>query len=44
MHYQGPGQADLANVLTLNRAFIAWQRARPLESAVESGLSQLNCE
>lgn len=44
MHYQGPGQADLANVLTLNRAFIAWQRARPLESTMESGLSQLNCE
>ena len=44
MHYQGPDQADLANVLTLNRAFVAWQRARPLDSAVESGLSRPNCE
>ena len=44
MHYQGPDQADLANVLTLNRAFIAWQRARPLDSTGESGLSRKNRE
>ena len=44
MHYQGPDQADLANVLTLNRAFIAWQRARPLDAAADGGLSRTSCE
>ena len=38
MHYQGPQTADLANVLALNRAFIAWQRAATRESAPERGL------
>ena len=27
MHYHGPDRADLDNVVMLNRAFIAWQRA-----------------
>ncbi len=38
MHYQGPQTTDLANVLVLNRAFIAWQRAGTRESAPERGL------
>jgi len=38
MHYQGPQTADLANVLVLNRAFIAWQRAAGREGASEGGL------
>lgn len=29
MQYRGPDPTDFANVLVLNRAFIAWQRARP---------------
>lgn len=32
MHYDGPDRTDLANVFMLNRAFIAWQRARPPET------------
>lgn len=32
MRYDGPNRTDLANVFTLNRAFIAWQRAMPAEA------------
>ena len=32
MHYQGPEKADLANVLMLNKAFIAWQRTMSPET------------
>ena len=38
MHYHGPDKADLANVLTLNKAFIAWQRARSPENTTGRGL------
>ena len=38
MHYHGPEKADLANVLTLNKAFIAWQRARSPENTTGRGL------
>ena len=38
MHYNGPDRADLANVLTLNRAFIAWLRARTQENCPADGL------
>lgn len=38
MQYHGPDRADLANVFVLNRAFIAWQRARTPEKAPERGL------
>lgn len=43
MHYPGPQTADLANVLVLNRAFIAWQRAGIRESAPERGLPPEAC-
>lgn len=33
MHFPGPDNADLANVYALNRAFIAWLRARPPEAS-----------
>jgi hypothetical protein len=39
MHYRGPDRADLTNVLVLNRAFVAWQRTRPRDSARERDLS-----
>lgn len=39
MHYDGPDAADLANVFVLNDAFIAWQRARPLEESRERSLA-----
>ena len=32
MNYDGPDRTDLANVFMLNRAFIAWQRAKPPEA------------
>ncbi len=38
MHYHGPERADLANVFMLNRAFIAWQRARSPENTSGPGL------
>lgn len=38
MQYHGPDRADLANVFMLNRAFIAWQRARAPQNASERGL------
>jgi hypothetical protein len=44
MRYLGPDQADLANILTLNRAFIAWQRSKPRDNAAENGLSAPNGE
>jgi hypothetical protein len=44
MRYLGPNQADLANILTLNRAFIAWQRSKPRDNAAENGLSAPNGE
>lgn len=39
MQYHGPDAADLANVFVLNDAFIAWQRARPLEESRERSLA-----
>ena len=52
MHYHGPDKADLANVLTLNKAFIAWQRAgspedttgRCLPAEVRARFAALSCE
>jgi hypothetical protein len=38
MHYHGPEKADLANVLMLNKAFIAWQRARSPDNTTGRGL------
>ena len=38
MHYHGPERADLANVFMLNKAFIAWQRARSPENTACRGL------
>ena len=38
MHYHGPDRADLANVFMLNKAFIAWQRARSPENTAGRGL------
>ncbi len=39
MNYCCPDQADLANVVVLNSAFIAWQRTRPPEKSRERGLA-----
>ncbi|NCF25044.1 MAG: hypothetical protein GWP60_10930 [Gammaproteobacteria bacterium] len=39
MQYLGPDRADLANVFMLNRAFIAWQRAKPPEDSCERSLA-----
>jgi hypothetical protein len=52
MHFPGPDTADLANVYALNRAFIAWQRARPQEArgpgelpaGMPTRLAVLSCE
>jgi hypothetical protein len=52
MHYHGPEKADFANVLTLNKAFIAWQRAgspedttgRCLPAEVRARFAALSCE
>ena len=40
MHFQGPDRADFANVYTLNRAFIAWQRTQTREDAPGRRLPQ----
>ncbi len=39
MNYRCPDQADLANVVVLNSAFIAWQRTRPPEKSRERDLA-----